>query len=92
MMTNRFMPTGGVIRPSSTATTMMMPNQIGSKPKCTITGNTIGTSRIIIAIDSSTQPSRMKKLRISASVPIGPRPRLTSKSATFCGVWVTVRK
>ena len=38
LMTKMFMPTGGVIRPSSTVITMMMPNQIGSKPSAMITG------------------------------------------------------
>src|SRR5204862_2069324 len=32
LMTNTFMPTGGWISPSSTVITMMIPNQIGSKP------------------------------------------------------------
>ncbi|MNL84275.1 hypothetical protein D3C87_2121990 [compost metagenome] len=38
LMTKTFMPIGGVISPSSTVTTTMMPNQIGSKPSCMTTG------------------------------------------------------
>src|SRR5688572_22005483 len=59
LSTNRFMPTGGLIRPISTTTTMSTPNQIGSRPMATISGKKIGTvSRIIdsssIAVPSST--------------------------------------
>ncbi|MNY80652.1 hypothetical protein D3C86_2218020 [compost metagenome] len=36
--TNRFMPTGGVIRPSSHISTMKMPNQIRSMPTATAIG------------------------------------------------------
>src|SRR6185369_13564300 len=46
--TNMFMPTGGLMSPISTTHTMMIPNQIGSKPRCTITGKKTGiVSRII---------------------------------------------
>jgi len=69
LITNTFMPTGGVIRPSSTVITTITPNQIGSKPSVWITGKTIGTRRMIIAIASRTQPSRTKNARIKASVP-----------------------
>ena len=49
--------------------TMMMPNQIGSKPSAVTTGNTIGTVRITIAIASIRQPSTRYISRISASTP-----------------------
>src|SRR6185436_15822257 len=57
--TNMFMPTGGLMRPISTTHTMMMPNQMGSNPSCTITGKNTGiVSRIIdsssMAVPSST--------------------------------------
>ena len=47
------------MRPISTTHTMMMPNQTGSKPRCTITGKNTGmVSRIIdsssIAVPSTT--------------------------------------
>src|SRR3954463_13367835 len=69
LMTNTFMPTGGWIRPSSTVITMMIPNQIGSKPSAVTTGNTIGTVRITIAMASMRQPSTRYINRISASTP-----------------------
>ena len=44
----RCMPTGGLIRPISTSTTIRMQNQIGSKPRCTMMGkNTGSVSRIM---------------------------------------------
>src|SRR5439155_7868272 len=57
--TNMFMPTGGLMSPISTTQTMMMPNQMGSKPRCTTTGKNTGiVSRIIdsssIAVPSTT--------------------------------------
>ena len=69
LMTNTFMPTGGWMRPSSTVMTMMMPNQIGSKPSAVTTGKTIGTVRMIIAIASMRQPSARYISMISASTP-----------------------
>src|SRR5271156_4789804 len=69
LITNTFMPTGGWIKPSSTVITITTPNQIGSKPSAVITGNTIGTVRMIIAIASIRQPSARYMSRISASTP-----------------------
>ena len=66
LMTNTFNPTGGVINPISVARTTRMPNQIGSKPNCTINGKKIGTVSNIIAMVSITQPRTMNvnKMRI----------------------------
>src|ERR1044071_4480760 len=48
LRTKRFMPTGGLMRPISTTTTMRMPNPTGSSPICTIRGKKSGTvSRIM---------------------------------------------
>ena len=44
------MPTGGVIRPISHITTTKTPNQIGSKPRCMMTGKMIGTVRMIMVM------------------------------------------
>ncbi len=49
--------------------TMMMPNQIGSKPSVLITGKTIGMVRMIIAIASMTHPSTRYISMISDSTP-----------------------
>src|SRR4030095_9835615 len=43
LMTNRFIPTGGLISPISTTTTIKIPNQIGSRPRCTTSGKNTGT-------------------------------------------------
>src|SRR6266702_1798691 len=69
LMTKTFMPTGGWIRPSSTVITMMTPNQIGSNPRCVMTGKMIGTVRMIIAMASIRQPSTRYIIMISASTP-----------------------
>ena len=51
-MTKRFRPTGGVMKPISSQTTMMMPNQTGSKPRPVMRGKRMG-SRMIITDSSS---------------------------------------
>src|SRR5216117_3130535 len=51
LSTNMFIPTGGLISPISTTHTMMMPNQTGSNPRCTMTGKKTGMVRS--TIDSS---------------------------------------
>ena len=55
--TNMFMPTGGLMRPISTTHTMMMPNQTGSKPRCTMTGKKTGIVSRIIDSSSMAVPS-----------------------------------
>ena len=91
-MTKMFMPTGGWIRPSSTVITMMTPNQIGSKPSAMMTGNTIGTVRMIMASASIRQPSTRYISMISARTPYLPMPSPVRNAVTFCGVCVMVRK
>ena len=59
LMTNTFMPMGGVIRPSSTTITTRMPNQTGSKFKLWTMGKKIGMVSRIMARASSTQPMTM---------------------------------
>ena len=68
-ITNTFIPTGGWINPSSTVITMMTPNQIGSKPRCVMTGKIIGMVRMIMAMASIRQPSTRYINMISASTP-----------------------
>ena len=68
-ITNTFIPTGGWISPSSTVITMMTPNQIGSKPRCVMTGKIIGMVRMIMAMASIRQPSTRYINMISASTP-----------------------
>ena len=48
---------------------MMMPNQIGLKPRWVTTGKMIGTVRMIIAIASIRQPSTKYISMMSASTP-----------------------
>ena len=91
-ITNTFIPTGGWIRPSSTVITMITPNQIGSKPRCVITGKMMGMVRMIIAIASIRQPSSRYISMMSASTPYFPNPSAVRNSVTFCGVCVMVRK
>ena len=56
LMMNTFMPTGGVISPSSTTMTTIIPNQTGSMPNCCITGKKIGIVSRIIAKESKRTP------------------------------------
>ena len=56
LMMNTFMPTGGVISPSSTTITTIIPNQTGSMPNCCITGKKIGIVSRIIARESKAHP------------------------------------
>ena len=58
LRTNMFIPTGGLIRPISTTQTMMIPNQIGSNPRCTITGKNTGIVRRTIESSSIAVPRR----------------------------------
>src|SRR6476619_4028996 len=69
LMTKTFMPTGGWIKPSSTVITMITPNQLGSKPRCEITGKMIGTVKMIMAIASIRQPSTRYITMMRASTP-----------------------
>ena len=55
--TKRFMPTGGLMRPISTTTTIRMPNHTGSRPMCTISGKKSGTVRRIMESSSIAVPS-----------------------------------
>src|SRR5262245_44648677 len=60
---------GRMDQPSSTVTTMMIPNQIGSKPSSLMTGKIIGTVRMIMASPSIRQPSTKYMSTINASMP-----------------------
>ncbi len=51
------MPMGGMIMPSSTITTLMMPHHTGSKPQLLISGSTKGSVITIAATSSNTAPS-----------------------------------
>jgi hypothetical protein len=63
LITNRFIPTGGVINPTSTTISTMMPNQSanssGGRPKSSadMIGKKIGTVSRIIDSESITQPN-----------------------------------
>ncbi len=57
--TNKFMPNGGVICPSSQRMIRITPNHNGSKPSATITGTTSGAVVISIARVSMKQPRMM---------------------------------
>src|SRR5215213_7584006 len=51
---NRFSPNGGVTTPISTSTTIMMPHQIGSYPRVTMTAAASGAVMIMIVNESIT--------------------------------------
>ena len=55
-MTKMLSPTGGVISPISTTTTMRMPYHTESYPSAVATGRNTGTVTKMIATASSTQP------------------------------------
>jgi len=59
LITYTFIPTGGVIIAISVISTMMMPNQIGSKWSATTTGKKMGIVKSIMDIASIKHPSTM---------------------------------
>lgn len=67
--TKTLRPTGGVIIPISITMTTMTPNQIGSKPRLMMTGNTIGIVMASIERPSMNMPKTTYAKRITASVP-----------------------
>ena len=56
LMTNKFIPTGGEIKPNSTTITAKIPNHTGSIPASTITGKKTGIVKNYIAKESITVP------------------------------------
>jgi hypothetical protein len=54
-MTYTLIPTGGVITPISVTSTIITPNQIGSKSKSITTGSRIGIVSVISANESIKQ-------------------------------------
>src|SRR5690606_18351772 len=55
--TKRFIPTGGLMRPISTTTTIRMPNQTGSNPSCRMTGRNTGMVSSTMESSSMAVPS-----------------------------------
>lgn len=53
-------PKGGVINPVSIATTLTMPNQMRSKPRALTVGSTIGSTMIIMEMQSRKAPMTIK--------------------------------
>lgn len=82
LITKTFRPTGGVIKPTSTAISVRMPNQIAvssvlmPKFKLTKIGKNIGTVNSIIARLSIKQPRKKYKSKINANIKYGDRPEL----------------
>src|SRR2546425_5905628 len=62
LSTNMFIPTGGLINPISTTQTMMMPNQTGSNPSCTMTGKNTGMVSRTIDSRSEEHTSELQSL------------------------------
>ena len=56
LMTNTFIPTGGVINAISAVMTIITPSHIGSRPRLVIIGKMRVTVRMAIARNSLTQP------------------------------------
>ena len=65
-MIKMFIPTGGVTSPISHTTTMITPNQIGSKPTARITGKMMGSVRARDDRISINMPMMMKIMIIKA--------------------------
>src|SRR5690606_33599227 len=86
LITKRFRPTGGVIRPSSVLIVRMTPNQIGWKPADSITGIRIGVVIRMIAAGGRKQPATSSMMLIASMM----TQRLTSIAAIASAmVWVT---
>ena len=63
--TNRFMPTGGVIRASSRFNSITTLNQMGSKPMLQISGKIIGRAIKIMETDSKMVPRNKSRMLIA---------------------------
>ena len=85
-VTNRLRPTGGVIRPISMFTTMMMPRWIGSIPSSTAMGNRMG-ARIRITADGSMKAPAISSTMLTTSRNCqGCRPSSTTQAVICCGI------
>ena len=71
LITKIFIPIGGVIKPSSTVNTAMMPNQTGSNPNARMMGYTTGMVITSIAKASMNSPNRKYMNRIQIKTIIG---------------------
>ena len=63
--TNRFMPTGGVIKASSKFSSITTLNQIGSKPTLQISGKIMGRAMKIMETDSKIVPKNKSRILIA---------------------------
>jgi tripartite ATP-independent transporter DctM subunit len=70
-ITNSSSPKGGVVKLISSASSMIRPNQIGSKPRLVASGKKIGTVRSIMEICSMNMPSISSTPNITRSMAIG---------------------
>ncbi|MNZ72889.1 hypothetical protein D3C78_912800 [compost metagenome] len=85
-VTNRLRPTGGVIRPISMFTTMMMPRWIGSMPSCTAIGNRIGARIRMIAEGSMKAPATSSTMFTTSRNIHGDRPMSITQAVMVCGI------
>src|SRR5699024_12166071 len=63
--TNKFKPTGGVIKPASILIVIIIPNHIGSNPKPVIMSNKIGAVINMMAAGGIKKPKNNRKILIA---------------------------
>ena len=68
LMTNRFSPTGGVMRPSSMLIVSTTPNQMGSNPAAVMTGIRIGVVIRMMAAGGRKQPATSSSTLMSSMI------------------------
>ncbi len=85
-VTNRFSPTGGVIRPISMFTTMMTPRWIGSIPSSTAIGKRIGARIRMIADGSMKAPATSSTMFTTSRNIHGSRPAASTHAVMACGI------
>lgn len=89
--TNKFNPTGGVIKANSILTTKIIANQIGSKPKDVIIGYKIGTVITIIETVSKKHPKINNTILINIKMTQGETSHDVVISVIVCGILRTVK-
>ena len=86
-MINKFIPTGGVINPTSTTINASIPNQIAvasaviPKSRLSIIGKNIGIVSRIMLSESITQPKIRYVTNMTSKTRIGEKPEVEIQSA-----------
>src|SRR5690606_2363503 len=87
-ITNRFSPSGGVMKPMPSAVTMKMQNWMSFMPIDWASGNMIGDRITILGVVSITQPAMMKMPSIIRMMSAGSVVSALTEATMLCGTWL----